>query len=106
MLNTDRGIIKWAPFESVAPTKSMIKDILKEKNKVKSPTLSEDQINNIENLIIIAYYEQNTVEVSYYRSGNIQKLISNIKKIDSINHKIYFNNETILFEQIIGITTI
>lgn len=106
MPSSDRGIIKWAPFESVTSTKKMINDILKEKNKIKSPVLSEEQIKTIENTLIIAYYEQNEVEISYYQSGAIKKLISNIKKIDSINHKIYFNELTILFEQIIGINTI
>lgn len=106
MLNQDRGIIKWTPFESVAPSKSMVKDILNEKSKISIPILSEEQIKSLENSLIIAYHEQTTIEVNYYKSGSIKKIISNIKKIDPTSHKIYFNNTTLIFEQIIAITTI
>lgn len=103
MNDFDRGIIKWQPFESVTSTKSMIREINKEKSKIKHPLLSEEQINEIEQNLLLAFYEQNEIEIFYYKTGSIIKVKSNIKKIDSIHHKIYLKNITLLFEQIVRI---
>ena len=76
MHNIERGIIKWMPFNSVISSKEVVNSILKEKSKIKMPILSEEQIINI--------------------SGYI-------KKIDPTYRKIYFENKTILFNQIIKV---
>lgn len=104
MHNQDRGIIKWLPFNSVVSGKEIINNILKEKNKIMMPTLSNEQIEIIENKLLIAFYENIQINVSYFQNGNIQNLKTYIKKIDSIYHKIYLENKVIRFEQIIKIT--
>ncbi len=44
---TNRSNIKWQPFESVISTRLMLNNILKEKNKIAMPILSEDQYNDL-----------------------------------------------------------
>ena len=44
----DRGMVKWQPFDSLLSSKKVAREIIKEKNKVAMPTLSEDQLLNIE----------------------------------------------------------
>ncbi|MBE6155143.1 MAG: YolD-like family protein [Firmicutes bacterium] len=103
MHNFDRGMIKWQPFNSVISSKQMVNEVLNKKNKIKMPLLSDEQRKIIEDKIIIAYYENESVILSYYYQGNILHLNEKIKKIDFTYRKIYFNNKTIIFDQIISV---
>lgn len=100
----DRGMIKWMPFNSVVSSKEVISSILKEKNKINMPILSEDQKNINEKKLLIAYYSKSKINISYYQNGTINLINSYIKKIDFTYHKIYFENKTILFDQIVSLT--
>lgn len=102
--NFDRGMIKWAPFNSVISNKEIIRTIQKEKAKVKMPYLSDEQKENIEHLLLEAFYEKRNILIEYYYDGKIIKADGTIKKIDSTFHKIYFNNRCLIFEQILKIT--
>ena len=103
MLDFDRGMIKWQPFNSVVPSSRIIKELSEEKMKVDIPLFSDEQKQKIENQIIEAFYEQKPINVKYFFSGKILQEKSVIKKIDFPFHKIYFHNKTLLFEQIIEI---
>lgn len=81
----------------------MMQNIMQEKNRMAMPQLSEDQKANIERKLIIAFYENNTVSIEYFYNGKIQLLKDQIKKIDSTYHKIYFNKQVLLFDQIINV---
>jgi len=102
-MNSDRGIIKWAPFNSTINNKELISGILKEKKKIKMPDLSEEQKRIIENKIINAFYTGEDIKLEYFYNGMIFTLNERIKKIDSTYHKIYFKNQILLFEQIVKI---
>ena len=43
MPNDGRGIIKWRPFDSVISGNKVVKELLKERAKIKRPILSEEQ---------------------------------------------------------------
>ena len=51
-MSTNRGMIKWAPFNAVQSGNSMVNDVLKKKNKVTMPILSDDQIEVLEQKLI------------------------------------------------------
>ena len=99
----DRGMIKWMPFNSVVSSKEIINSILKDKNKISMPILSEEQKDVNEQKLLIAYYSKSKINISYYQNGNINLINSYIKKIDFTYHKIYFENKTILFDQIVSL---
>lgn len=101
---TDRGIIKWLPFNSVINNKSVINSLIKEKTKIKKPIISEEEINTLEEKIIEAYYTQNLLDITYYKNGYLLKTKGKIKKIDQVYKLIYLdNNLSLLFNQIIEI---
>lgn len=102
-MHNERNMIKWLPFNSVVSSKEMINEILKEKIKIKMPNLSEEQKNYIENSIIDAFYQNETIYVEYFYNGKIYNFKSKIKKIDLIYHKIYFNNKILSFNQIVKV---
>ena len=43
-----RGMIKWQPFSAVAPTTTMVNDVLSKKNVVKMPVLTDDKLLELE----------------------------------------------------------
>ncbi|MBQ6840631.1 MAG: YolD-like family protein [Bacilli bacterium] len=103
MHKLDRGMIKWQPFDSVVSGKQVVRDVLKKKNEIKMPALSEEQRNSIEEKLILSFYENEKITLDYYYQGKLLKLCDNIKKIDSTYRKIYFSNKTLLFDQIVKI---
>ncbi len=100
MPNDGRGIIKWRPFDSVTSSQRIIKDLLKERGKIKKPILSEEQKGILESKLVLAFYTNDSIKISYFRNGEINHFEDKIKKIDSTYHKIYFQNHIILFDQI------
>ena len=99
----DRGIIKWQPFNSLINGNAIINSLLKEKAKIKKPIISEEEKNEIEAKIIDAYFTQITVNITYYKDGNVIKVEGKIKKIDQVYKLVYLNELKLLFSQIISI---
>lgn len=95
---------KWLPFNSVISNKVLLNSITKEIEKKPKPIKSEDEITQIENYIINAYYEKTNITITYYENGYNYTYIGKIKKIDCIRKLIYLNNFKILFNQITGVT--
>lgn len=75
-----RNMVKWQPFNSLINGKEIVNSILKEKTKINKPNISEEDIATIEEKIITAYFMQATVNIAYYKNGNILKIKSKIKK--------------------------
>ena len=103
-MNKDRGMIKWMPFNSVVSNKEILYSLIKEKEKITKPHISEDETNEFEKIIIDAYYMQDKIHITYYKKGYTYEYYRIIKKIDSSNKLIYLNNFKILFNQILGVT--
>ena len=99
----DRGMIKWQPFDSVVSSKSVVKSLIKEKSKIEKPILSEEEMMEIEEKIIEAYYLQENVTVQIFKDGFLTTLTGKIKKIDHISKIVYLNSTRIFFRQIIHI---
>ena len=98
----NRGMIKWQPFNAVIPGKYMVNSVLKEKNKIKRPILSEDQLREIEEKIFTAYKNDEVVKIKLYKSGKFYMKKGIIKNIDKLSHKITLNDGyCMFFEQII-----
>lgn len=99
----DRGMIKWAPFNSVISGKYLMNNIEKEKSKIPKPLLSDEQILNIENIIKEAYINQVFVELTIYKAGYINTFKSLIINIDQVNQKLFLqNHKPIYFCEIIS----
>ena len=104
-MNNDRGMIKWAPFNSLMNGKNIVNSLLFEKGKINKPNISEEEKNILEEKIIEAYYCQNIILITYYKDGFLLKTKAKVKKIDSVYKTIYLSNQTkLLFNQILYIT--
>ncbi len=102
---TDRGMIKWQPFNAVASGSYMINNVLRKKEKITMPTLSEDQQNELQEKILNTYQTQQDITIKYYKGGRIYSSEGKIVKIDQNNHNLTINNGLkVFFAQIIEIS--
>ena len=103
---SDRGMIKWQPFESVVSSKMIVNSILTEKNKVRKPILSIDQLDNLNNLIVENYYSKNKISIKYFKNNHINEITGIITHINQNNKIITINHELNLhISQILQINT-
>ena len=100
----DRGMIKWQPFDSLTNSKKLCYDLLATKNKVSMPTLSDDQIQVLEDKVKESYYNKELILIDYYYNGDIKQKITKIKYIN-INKKQLICSDTsiIYFKQLLKI---
>lgn len=103
-MQIDRGFIKWMPFDSVVPTKDLLKSLSSEKNIMKMPTLSEEQIVNNEENLLRSLHNNEEVKIIYFKNNKIYRLTTKLKEIDIISKKIILaNNNHLYFSQIISV---
>lgn len=101
----DRNYIKWMPFNSVINSNQVLNDLLLQKNKISKPTLSEDQIDYLNDKIFEVYTNHIKVNLFIFKNNNIIKLIGFVNNINVNKKYITFNNNHIYFNQILKITT-
>jgi hypothetical protein len=93
----DRGMIKWAPFNSVINSKYLVNEIEYEKNKISKPTLSEEQIAFYEQIIKESMINKIPLSFQIYQGGYAYNINGIVTKIDNIKQKIYLNNHKYLY---------
>ncbi len=93
----DRGMIKWAPFNSVINSKYLVYDIEREKSKVVKPVLSEEQLEEIENNVLESFINQTPLLFKIYQAGFIKELKGTVIKIDTTKRKVVLDNYKYLY---------
>lgn len=100
----DRGMIKWLPFNSIINGELVVNSIEKEKSKIVKPTLSEEQMQNIENTILESMINEIPLVFKIYKGGFINEISGTVVNIDSVKQKIYLNNHKYLyFREIVNV---
>ena len=95
---------KWNPFNAVAPGGFMVNEVLKEKNKIDMPILSDDQKMELQERIFEAYNNQDTIKIKYFRGGRLYITEGKVIKIDANAHKIVLiGGFSVFFSQIVEI---
>ena len=59
----------WMPFNAVCDGTSLVDMIEKEKSRFKKPTLSEEQLEDIQDKIITAYNNEEVINIKYYKKN-------------------------------------
>ena len=93
----DRGMIKWRPFNSVVPSKELLrKDV-----QIDKPSLSSDEVSDLEEKVKNSFYTQSIITITYFYDNKVFKTSAYVTKIDSIKKNIYLSNSKIInFRQI------
>ena len=88
----DRGMIKWAPFNSVLNSKYLIKEIENDKAKIYKPSLSDEQMEYLENKIFESYFNVIPIEITIYQKGYLKIIKGTVTKILKAQQKIVLDN--------------
>ena len=98
-----RGIKAWAPYKSLKEQWSTLDDVHEQEQKVEKPTISSDEAEEI-NELLMNYHGQEVI-IEYYRNGKILKEECQIRKIDSFEKKLYLvNRKVVNFKELISLT--
>lgn len=92
-----REDVKWAPFNAVMNGENIVQEILNEKSKINKPSLSEEQVEELEKMILEAFYDKNEVVITYYLDGYLKIATGKIEKLDKITKKVTLNNHLELY---------
>ena len=99
---SERGMKKWAPYKSLIEQEKYLKKAHQDNNKVERPTISSDEADNI-NEILVNYHGEE-LEISYWRNEKINTMSAILVKIDALNKKIVLpNRRTIYFHELISL---
>lgn len=86
-----RGMVKWLPFKSLVGQEKYIEELKNEKSKAERPILSEDQKEEI-NDVLISLLKNESVVITYFNNGRIISKEEIFIKCDLNNRRIYFKN--------------
>ena len=105
VIMSNRGEIKWAPFESLFRVQDVLSKLETNRKKAIKPVLSEDELQAIEATLLEAFHTKSCVLIHYYYEGlSYQKkgIVENI-----FQKRIFFQDHSSLyFEQIIHVSII
>lgn len=98
---SDRGMKKWAPFSSLIEQSTVLNEMFYQKNKKEKPTISQERASKI-NQILVNYSGQQ-LRIKYYYDGYLYEIVTTIKRIDTLNKKLIFEEGNLKFSDIIDI---
>lgn len=99
---SDRGMKKWAPYRSLIEHMPALEKMEREKHKQEKPTLSEDEIERINE--VLSTYNGEILLISFFRNNVINQEESMIKKIDINERKLVLSNRRVIkFEEIVSL---
>lgn len=99
-----RGMIKWQPFSAVVPGNVLVNDILKKKNIVTMPCLTDDKLMELEEKILISLDNQSPIKIKLFRNGKLFMKEGIVHNIDKLTKKIMLKDGySLFFSQIVEI---
>ena len=99
-----RGMIKWQPFSAVVPGNVLVNDIMRKKNIIKMPILTDDKILELEEKILLSFENQDPIKIKLYRNGKLFMKEGIVHNIDKLTKKIMLKDGySLFFTQIIEI---
>ncbi|MBU8855423.1 YolD-like family protein [Bacillus sp. FJAT-26377] len=89
----DRGMRKWRPFANLPEQYIGLNKIIKDLNKVEKPLISEDQQEQINEILMRANGTDKKVFLTYYKKGECITEKCSIHSINVHTKSLYFLDE-------------
>lgn len=86
----ERGMKKWAPYKTLTDQYEKLYELRKEREKIEKPRISQEKADEINEILV--NYQNEELKITYYKKGEIIKLISPIFKIDAFNKTLILVN--------------
>lgn len=103
-----RGMVKFTPFAAIPEQFAGIREIIKEKNKVSRPILTDEEKELIENMLLCSLLTEEEILITYYEDGYLLSGYMTVVDIDPPNSAIictdaFYNKMKLQFLNIIGV---
>ncbi|MGS0534387.1 YolD-like family protein (plasmid) [Bacillus mycoides] len=103
-----RGMVKFTPFASMPEQFAGIREIIKEKNKVTRPILTDEEKELIENMLLCSSVSKEEIMITYYEDGYLLSNYMTVVDIDPSNGTVictdaFYNKMKLQFSNIIDI---
>lgn len=103
-----RGMVKWSPFAAIPEQFAGIREIVREKNKVTRPILTNDEKELIENMLLCSLLSEEEILITYYEDGYLLSSYMTVVDIDPSNSAVictdaFYNKIKLQFSNIIGV---
>ncbi|PFA00659.1 3-oxoacyl-ACP synthase [Bacillus cereus] len=103
-----RGMVKFTPFAAMPEQFAGIREIIKEKNKVTRPILTDDEKELIENMLLCSLLSEEEILITYYEDGYLLSSYMTVVDIDPSNSAVictdaFYNKIKLQFSNIIGV---
>ncbi|SDE69111.1 YolD-like protein [Bacillus wiedmannii] len=103
-----RKMVKWTPFAAMPEQFAGIREIIKEKNKVTRPILTDDEKELIENMLLCSLISEEEILITYYEDGYLLSSYMTVVDIDPSNSAVictdaFYNKMTLKFSNILDV---
>ncbi|ETT81790.1 YolD-like family protein [Bacillus mycoides] len=103
-----RGMVKFTPFAALSEQFEGIQEIIKEKNKVTRPILTDEEKELIENMLSCSLLSEEEILITYYEDGYLLSSYMTVVGIDQQNSAVictdaFYNKMTLRFSKIIDV---
>ncbi|BCC32752.1 MULTISPECIES: YolD-like family protein [Bacillus] len=103
-----RKMVKWTPFAAMPEQFAGIREIIKEKTKVERPTLTQDEQERIENMLLCSLVSEEEIMITYYEDGYLLSSYMTVVDIDPSNSAVvctdaFYNKMKLQFANIVDV---
>ncbi|MCM3202709.1 YolD-like family protein [Bacillus cereus] len=103
-----RKMVKWTPFAAMPEQFAGIREIIKEKNKVTRPILTDEEKELIENMLLCSLLSEEEILITYYEDGYLLSSYMTVVDIDPSNSAVictdaFYNKITLHFPNIVDV---
>ncbi|KAA2392129.1 YolD-like family protein [Bacillus cereus] len=103
-----RKMVKWTPFAAMPEQFAGIREIVKEKTKVERPTLTQDEQERIENMLLCSLVSEEEIMITYYEDGYLLSSYMTVVDIDPSNSAVvcrdaFYNKMKLQFANVIDV---
>jgi hypothetical protein len=102
MNGSERGMVKWSPYQSLVEQATSLAKMRHRKNKVDKPIISNEQANEINE--ILTNYNHEAIIAKYWEDGCIYYLEGTVEKIDPFERRILIGGKRISFASLVQIS--
>ncbi|PED57336.1 3-oxoacyl-ACP synthase [Bacillus anthracis] len=101
-------MVKWTSFAAMPEQFAGIREIIKEKNKVTRPILTDDEKELIENMLLCSLLSEEEILITYYEDGYLLSSYMTVVDVDPSNSAVkctdaFYNKIKLQFSNIIGV---
>lgn len=89
-----RGIVKWQAFKTLPEQYEQLEQYIQDQNKIDRPSLSDDQLNDLNDKLIFKMYNDPTIELRYFVDGYINEKEGYIYNVDPYTQTLHLDEES------------